>query len=146
MTVAHTRAPTEGQRLVAAGAEVDLGGTMVRIRFDNRALVELERRWGSLKAFVAELEKGQEGRMFTCLSDAISACVRDLPADPIDLMEPARFGEYAEAVLAAFEEAMPSVTEADRGNGRGPKGPSRGAGSSSSRSSAGRSTRSASGG
>ncbi|PZR71648.1 MAG: hypothetical protein DLM66_00330 [Candidatus Dormiibacter spiritus] len=101
--------PQEGPKLVAQGRTIVLGGSPVLIKFDNRALVELERRWGSINAFAQELQKGGDGKMFTCISDAIAATVRNLPVDPTDLIDLNRFPEYAEAIGAAFMEAMPEV-------------------------------------
>jgi hypothetical protein len=101
----------EGPALVARGTKINLGGSMVEVRFDNRALVELERRWGSLSAYTDELNKGHQGKMFTCITDAIAATVRGLPKgiDPIDLIDVTRSREYLDAIAEAFMEAMPSA-------------------------------------
>lgn len=103
----------EGPKLVAKGATVVLGGSPVKIRFDNRALVEIERRWGSIAAYGAELQKGEQGRMFTCIQDGLVAGVRGLPPgiEPEDLIDPARALEYIEAISTAFQEAMPEVPQ-----------------------------------
>ena len=122
--------PTEGEKLVAAGVYVMLGGSPVRIVVDNRAVVALEARWGSLMALGTELEKGADGKMFTVITDVLTATARDLPAgvEVIDLMDLSLMGEYAEKVLDAFKQAGLWSQE---GNGRGPgTGRSRGGGSS----------------
>lgn len=110
----------QGPKLLGKGTEVVLGGAPVRLIFDNRALVQLEREWGSLKAFADELQKGQDGKMFTCISSAIAASARGLPAqvDPVDLIDVSRIIEYAEAITVAFEEAMPEAAEQGVGSDR----------------------------
>ncbi len=132
-------AEQEGPKLVANGSWVNLGGSRVQVVFDNRALVEIERRWGSLNAFAKELRKGDEGKIYTCVSDAIAATVRNLPVDPVDLIDPSRVLEYVIAIGAAFREAIPTVSEpkAEQGGGRSPDSPLAGDGSSTSGSSAG---------
>lgn len=103
--------PSEGPKLVARGKTVDLGGSEVTIRFDMEAFEYIEDRWGSLNAYASELQKGHQGKMFKCVADGIRATVRDMPVDPVKLMDPGRIIEYAQAIGAAFMEAMPNVEE-----------------------------------
>lgn len=126
--------PSEGQQLAARGAQVDLGGTLVRVRFDNLALIELEDQWGSLKAFGQELTKGADGKMYKAVTSAIRACVRDLPVDPAELIDVTRLDEYIEAIALAASES--GLIGAHRGNGSGPRtGRTRGSRSTTSPSS-----------
>ena len=106
--------PEVGRKLLAQGTYVILGGSSVRLKFDNRALITLEREWGSLAAFAEELSKGEKGKLFTAISSAIAAGAKGLPQgiDPIDLMELGRIEEYANAVTSAFNEAMPLGAQA----------------------------------
>lgn len=103
--------PNEGPKLVANGATILLGGSPVRIVFDQRAFVEIEKRWGSLSAYWNEIQKGIEGKLFTCVADAIAATVRGMPVDPVSLMDTRRLVEYARVIGPAFLEAMPSLPE-----------------------------------
>lgn len=138
--------PTEGEKLVAPGVHVMLGGARVRIVVDNRAVVALEARWGSLMALAGELEKGAEGRMYTAITDILAASARGVPPglDVVDLMDLSRMQEYADAVMVAFKQAG---LWSDSPNGGGPArtGRSAGVGSTTPRSSPSGSTRRRSG-
>lgn len=117
--VAARKKSSAGQKLAAQGIPVILGGSPMRLRVDNLAVIELEARWGSLKALGDELAKGTQGKMFTAVRDILAACIRDIPVDVAELMDLTRLAEYAEAITAAFEEAG-----LVGGNGQGnPEGP-----------------------
>ena len=130
--------PTDGPKLVGAPSWIELGGSRVQVLFDMESFVYIEERWGSLKAYWEELQKGQEGRMYTAVRDGIAAAVRDLPVSSASLMDPALVVEYANALLPAFMKAMPSVVQeaAAEAQAREADRPLTGDGSSTSVSSA----------
>ncbi len=114
----------EGPKLLARGRIIVLGGSPVPLKFDNEAIEILEERWGSINGFAQELQKGGDGKMFTCIFSAISACVRDLPGGvkARDLIDLQRFPEYATAIMEAFQEAMPNVGQ-EEASGQTPDAP-----------------------
>ena len=96
---------TAGQKLAGQGSHVTLAGQRYDFVVDNRAVVTLEAKWGSMMALGRELEKGVEGKMFTAITDLLAACVRGLPAgtEVVDLMEFSEMENYSHAVLEAME-------------------------------------------
>lgn len=137
MTKPRTKTPSDGQKLLARGTTVMLGGSPVTVRADWEAVEALELEWGSMRAWAAELKKGGHGGFFRAVGSGITACVRDLPVAPRSLMDLSLVAEYAEALNAAFKEAG-LWKEDEEGNPPGPTtAPSPGNGSSTSTSSTG---------
>ena len=138
--------PTVGQKLRAQGAEVDLGGSMVRLRLDWGAVELLEQQWGSLRAWGEALQGGSNGPMFKAIGDGIAACAPELPVPAKSLMDLGRFEEYADGLQAALMESGMWKEDGDQGNPNGAEtSPPPGNGSSISTSSASASALSSSG-
>ena len=141
--------PNIAQQLRARGTTVTLGGSPVKLIVDWGAIEELEAKWGSVKAWGAELQKGVDGALFRCVGDGISACARNLPVDARSLMDLGKLEEYADALMAAFVESglWKQDEEGGQGNAEGATtAPSPGSASGTTTLSAGTSALDGSGG
>lgn len=131
--------PTEGEKLLAAGVFVVLGGSPVKLVIDGRAVVTLEAKYGSILALGEKLQLGERGPFYSCVIDVLAAAARGLPPgiDVAELVElsPQAMSDYAEKILAAFKQA--GMWRNGQGNGAGPMtGRSPGSSSTTRRSSA----------
>lgn len=131
--------PTEGEKLLAAGVFVMLGGSPVKLIIDGRAVVTLEAKYGSILALGEKLQLGERGPFYSVIIDVLSAAARGLPpgidvAELVDL-SPEAMADYGEKIMAAFKQA--GMWSNGQGNGAGPTtGRSPGSGSTMRRSSA----------
>lgn len=113
--------PTPGQRLAGKRSYVTLGGERYPFVVDVRSVIALEAKYGSMQALGVELEKGAHGKMFTAVTDLLSACVRELPpgVDVVDLMQFDQFESYGAVVLQGLEATGLYVPPEQQGNGSG---------------------------
>lgn len=120
---------TVADKLRAEGVPLELGGEWVVLKFTNRALAEIEKRFGSCLAFEAKLNdalgRHVGGPIFTvCLEGLAAALISSRsrwPEDRIDaVLDPTRLTSYLEALLAAWDQAWPKVEAGnDPGNAEG---------------------------
>lgn len=154
MTEAVSPLPTASSESVAdLGAGIMLvDGSTVRIRFTFYALALLEDKYGSIGKWSAEFAKALDlsGPLHRIVGTAVWACSAKEWADGdaglqecMDSLDPARMGEYVEAVDAQFVRAWPALgkqggTAGKRASrSRSTRGGTRASGQASSRASSG---------
>lgn len=142
MIAQEPREVTEGQRVVALGAHVEIGGERLRLRFDYEALEAIEDEFGSLYAFSDALDQGFHGRLLKLVRAGLAAGLRHtgMPAEVVleclqPPIGPEILGQYHAAVTAAWVEAFP-VPKESKGKGEGETSGSPGATTTTSRRSA----------
>jgi hypothetical protein len=133
------------KRLIADGNEVTFAdGSSTRIRFNARIMASIEDQYGSLDAFMAELQAATGSKFYHHINYVFQIVMR-LPEDKVwDLIDTKRVMEYFKAIGAALLEAMPEPDAAE-GNGVATPGLSPGVASTTSPSPSGTSTRRSSG-
>lgn len=157
---------TEADRLAAEGVPLELGGVKVIVRFNNRAMKELEKRFGSLVQFERSLNQARvdllDGPVITVCMDGFAAILLGRPIidgrgrrigewteDRLDsAIKADDLVEYLNAIDEAWRQAWPAPSEGgdDQGNAEGtPANSSPGEATSPSPSSASASARTSSG-
>ena len=100
---------TEAQRLVASGIPLTLtDGRTVTLRYDMRALVEIEKAFGSLDKMQDALGEGAPVLTSTVKVLAAGLTREGFTADSlVDLLDVSKLAEYAEKMQEALAEAFP---------------------------------------
>jgi hypothetical protein len=116
---------TEAQRVLALGAQVELGGERLRLVFDYEALELIEEEFGGLAGFTEALDRGYESRMLKMCRVALTAGLRHvgMPAEVVleclqPPISPERLNEYHAAIVKAWKEAVaPQKGRPGKGDG-----------------------------
>lgn len=113
-------ASAEIKRLLARGSDIELAnGDVVTLVYTARMLARIEVEYGSLNAYLADVQLGTGGRIFHALAFTLGLALRQ-PVDRVwDLIDTRRLADYVSGMGAALLEAMPPQ-EAAAGNGGGP--------------------------
>lgn len=104
--------PTDSDRLAADGIPIDLADGTHYLRYTMRGLKVLEDRFDGMDG-VTEFLTGRSKKRFAPLADMLAAGLAHEGVDPAvldDLIEPARYGVYFDAAVAALNIAFPSAT------------------------------------
>lgn len=103
-------------QIQAPGRKITLTtGNEITIKYGMSALVEIEKKHGSVNALVKILENPETSAVFSTLGHALWAgSSRKVPFEAfLDLLDPKRLEEYSEAFGEAFQEAMGSAKEGE---------------------------------
>lgn len=106
----------DADRIGASGVPVQLAGKPYTIKFDMRATLQLEKRFGTLTAFHHQLNNGAQ------LDAAIGALACALKPgidedELIDMLEIDKLDTYLTAIESAIEQAFPPPPSQTTGNG-----------------------------
>lgn len=123
---AKAKGPTDAARVRGAGYPLGLSdGTVVIVRFDFSAVLEVERRFGSILRYVDALDGSIAGPVFTVAAETVSIMLgKPVPAIA-PLLEITKVAAYIDVILEAWEEAMPpprpeAVPSDPKADGHGP--------------------------
>jgi hypothetical protein len=101
---------TDGEVLLAEGVTVQLAGGEIRpLRISNRAMVQIEKRYGSAQAY---LDKLREGAFYTHLTALFSICWGIREDQALELIDGRQMKPYFQAVTDAVSEALGLPAEA----------------------------------
>jgi hypothetical protein len=104
--------------IAAEGTEIRLAdGETRRLRFDFRALLQIERAAGSVGALTKDLDASLHGKGLEALLVGLSAGLRIDQEALIDRLDSTRLRDYQAAVAVALREAL-RPTEGESGKGR----------------------------
>lgn len=103
--------------IAAPGVEITLiNGSTSTIRYNFSAMIEIENKHGSINGLLEQLNAGDRGSLFSTLAHALWAgTARKMPLEAfIDLLDPARLGQYTEAFSSALTQGL-GQSEDDQG-------------------------------
>lgn len=103
-------------QIAGSGRKITLtNGNEITIKYGMSALVEIEKKHGSVNALVKILENPETSSVFSTLGHALWAGTsRKMPFEAfLDLLDPKRLQEYSEAFGEAFQEAMGTGEEGE---------------------------------
>jgi len=102
----------------ADGAKITLtSGSVMQIKYDMAALIEVEKEHGSVTALYEKLKEGDKGPIFGTLAHALWAGTnRKMPFEAfVNLLSTHSIEEYSNAFAEAIQEAFPVAEESDSG-------------------------------
>lgn len=114
------QASAEIRRLLARGSDLELAnGDSVTLVYTARLFARIEVEYGSLNAYLQDIQQGTQGKIFHAIAFTLSLVLR-MPVDKVwDLIDTRRLSDYVAAMGAALLDAMPPQ-ESGQGNGDGP--------------------------
>ena len=112
-------AVTDADRIAADGEQITLAdGSTRTIRFDLRAMLGIERRFGSVGMFSRKLERGMATGGIEPTLAGLEIALQGEPKLSEDelgsALDPKRFTEYQDAVALAFMQALPKTEESGK--------------------------------
>lgn len=111
------------KRLLARGSDLQLAnGDTLTVVYSARTFAQIEVTYGSLTAYLTELDRGTDGRLFGLIAFTLGAVLQRRPEDCYQLIDTRRLRDYGEAFSAALIEALPWVaSDGNEGNVEGSK-------------------------
>src|SRR5215471_6158594 len=117
---------TEAKRVLALGAQVDIGGSVQRLVFDYEGLEVIEEEFGSLAAAEDAINRGFGGRMLKLVRVGLTAGLRHtrMPANVVlEMLQPPveveQLRAYRQAISEAWATAFPPPQEGRSGKDDG---------------------------
>jgi len=131
-------APTDAARIAADGLWLTLGGVPRRLHFGMRATMYIEKEFGSLDDFVAELSRNKATAICGGIVAALlhekspQMAVEAFQEEIVDLLDGASLSDLARSLVGAVSEALPPPKPGEAApKGAGSRGRSRGRGTTS---------------